>query len=83
MSRRIDRAVQSLLWKSSLPAHAMTIVPWVEGSGVELRAWLDPAFAHAACELPQKVHGIQVCVFARPTGVPQPTTCVERELPHR
>lgn len=83
MSRRIDRAVQSLLWKSSLPAHAMTIVPWADGSGVELRAWIDPAFVHAACELPRKVHGIQVCVFARPTGVPQTMTCVERELPHR
>ena len=83
MSRRIDRAIQSLLWKSSLPAHAMTIVPWVDGSGVELRAWIDPAFIHAACELPQKVHGIQVCVFARPMGVPQTMTCVERALPYR
>lgn len=83
MSRRIDRAVQSLRWKSSLPAHAMTILPWVDGSGVELRAWIDPAFIHAARELPQKINGIQVSVFARPTGLPQTMLCVERELPYR
>jgi hypothetical protein len=70
MSGRFERAAQLLREGSSLPAYAMTIVPWMDGNEVELRAWIDPAFLHAAKNIPLTVQGIQIRIFAMPLGVP-------------
>ncbi len=70
MSRRILRAVQTLLWKSLLPEHALTVVPWFDGDDVELRAWIDPAFVSGAVDIPRTILGLQVRVLVKPMGTP-------------